>query len=396
VAGKKINSNLIVGKLKGKGGTAVKVGIKRKGVKELIDINIVRGKVEIKSVDASFMITPQIGYVKLLRFSLTTHQELKDAIKALKAKGMKSLILDLQSNGGGYLDQAILIANEFLPKGKMIVYTEGRGKRLTEQYADGTGEFIGDDITILINEVSASASEIVSGALQDNDIGTIVGRRSFGKGLVQQQIDLSDGSLLLLTIARYHTPTGRCIQRPYDKGEEEYYGDIENRYLHGEMVTKDSIKQNHSLRYTTPKGKVVYGGGGIMPDVFVPADTSRYSQFEIKALSGIYRIRYVSEYVDKNRRTLERISTKAEFDRYFDKNKDLIYNGYKRYFFQNEKERGAASEWTKIEKDLKILFKASIGDATKLKTNAFYIYMSDYDEIIKQGLAVTKEKLRKR
>ncbi|MEG2759558.1 MAG: S41 family peptidase, partial [Rikenellaceae bacterium] len=281
VAGKKINSNLIVGKLKGKGGTAVKVGIKRKGVKELIDINIVRGKVEIKSVDASFMITPQIGYVKLLRFSLTTHQELKDAIKALKAKGMKSLILDLQSNGGGYLDQAILIANEFLPKGKMIVYTEGRGKRLTEQYADGTGEFIGDDITILINEVSASASEIVSGALQDNDIGTIVGRRSFGKGLVQQQIDLSDGSLLLLTIARYHTPTGRCIQRPYDKGEEEYYGDIENRYLHGEMVTKDSIKQNHSLRYTTPKGKVVYGGGGIMPDIFVPADTSRYSQFEI-------------------------------------------------------------------------------------------------------------------
>lgn len=396
VAGKKINSNAIVSKLKGKGGTTVKVGIKRKGVKDLLDIHIVRGKVEVKSLDASFMMTPEIGYVKLLRFSANTHQELKSAIKELKKKGMKSLILDLQGNGGGYLDQAILIANEFLPKGKMIVYTVGRGKTLTQQYSDGNGEFIGDNVTVLIDETSASASEIVSGALQDNDIGTIVGRRSFGKGLVQQQIDLNDGSMLLLTIARYHTPTGRCIQRPYDKGEEEYYGEIVNRYLHGEMVSKDSIKLNDSLRYVTPKGKIVYGGGGIMPDVFVSADTSRYaSQFERKALSSIYRIKYISEYIDNNRRILEKIASKPELDRYFDKNIENIYNGYKLYFVRNEKERGTTAQWAKLEKDLKMLFKASIGDATQLKTNAFYIYMADYDAIIKSGVQVTKEKMRK-
>lgn len=397
VAGKKIDSNKIISKLKGKSGTTVKVGIKRKGVKDLIDIKIVRGKVEVKSLDASFMIAPQIGYVKLLRFSANTHQELKSAIKELKKQGMKNLILDLQGNGGGYLDQAILIANEFLPKGRMIVYTEGRGKRLNEQYSDGSGEFIGDNVTVLIDETSASASEIVAGALQDNDIGTIVGRRSFGKGLVQQQMDLPDGSMLLLTIARYYTPTGRCIQRPYDKGEEEYYSEIVNRYLHGEMVSKDSIKLNDSLRYVTPKGKVVYGGGGIMPDVFVPADTSRYaSQFERKALSSIYRIKYISEYIDNNRRILEKITSKPELDRYFDKNIEAIYNGYKLYFVRNEKERGTAAQWAKLEKDLKMLFKASIGDATQLKTNAFYIYMSDYDAIIKSGVQVTKEKMRKR
>lgn len=396
VAGKKINSNAIVSKLKGKGGTTVKVGIKRRGVKDLIDIKIVRGKVEVKSLDASFMMTSDIGYVKLLRFSANTHQELKSAIKELKRKGMKSLILDLQGNGGGYLDQAILIANEFLPKGKMIVYTEGRTKRLSEQYSDGSGEFVGDNVTVLIDETSASASEIVAGALQDNDIGTIVGRRSFGKGLVQQQIDLNDGSMLLLTIARYHTPTGRCIQRPYDKGEAEYYGEIVNRYLHGEMMSKDSIKLNDSLRYVTPKGKIVYGGGGIMPDVFVPADTSRYSsQFERKALSSIYRIKYISEYIDNNRRLLEKIASKSELDRYFDKNIDNIYNGYKLYFVQNEKEKGTAAQWAKLEKDLKMLFKASIGDATQLKTNAFYIYMADYDAIIKNGVQVAKEKMRK-
>lgn len=396
VAGRKINSNAIVSKLKGKGGTTVKVGIKRRGVKDLIDIKIVRGKVEVKSLDASFMITSDIGYVKLLRFSANTHQELKSAIKELKKKGMKSLILDLQGNGGGYLDQAILIANEFLPKGKMIVYTEGRSKRLSEQYSDGSGEFVGDNVTVLIDETSASASEIVAGALQDNDIGTIVGRRSFGKGLVQQQIDLKDGSMLLLTIARYHTPTGRCIQRPYDKGEAEYYGEIVNRYLHGEMMSKDSIKLNDSLRYVTPKGKIVYGGGGIMPDVFVPADTSRYaSQFERKALSSIYRIKYISEYIDNNRRLLEKITSKSELDRYFDKNIDNIYNGYKLYFVQNEKEKGTAAQWAKLEKDLKMLFKASIGDATQLKTNAFYIYMADYDAIIKNGVQVAKEKMRK-
>lgn len=396
VAGKKINSNAIVSKLKGKGGTTVKVGIKRKGVKDLLDIKIVRGKVEVKSLDASFMMTPEIGYVKLLRFSANTHQELKSAIKELKKKGMKSLILDLQGNGGGYLDQAILIANEFLPKGKMIVYTVRRGKTLNEQYSDGNGEFVGDNVTVLIDETSASASEIVAGALQDNDIGTIVGRRSFGKGLVQQQIDLKDGSMLLLTIARYHTPTGRCIQRPYDKGEEEYYGEIVNRYLHGEMVNKDSIKLNDSLRYVTPKGKIVYGGGGIMPDVFVPADTSRYaSQFERKALSSIYRIKYISEYIDNNRRMLEKIASKPELDRYFDKNIDNIYNGYKLYFVRNEKEQGTTAQWAKLEQDLKMLFKASIGDATQLKTNAFYIYMADYDAIIKNGVRVAKEKMRK-
>ncbi|MBE9487618.1 MAG: S41 family peptidase [Bacteroidetes bacterium] len=393
VAGRKINSKNIVKKLKGKGGTQVKVGVKRFGVDSLIDISITRGKVLIKSIDASFMIRPKVGYVKLLRFSRDTHAELVKAISSLKEKGMEHLILDLQNNGGGYLDQAILIANEFLPADKMIVYTEGRGERLSEQYSDGNGRFIDEDVTILINEASASASEIVSGALQDNDIGEIIGRRSFGKGLVQQQMDLRDGSILLLTIARYYTPTGRCIQRPYVGGDQEkYYKDYFARFEHGEMLSRDSIKQNDSLRYVTPKGKIVYGGGGIMPDIFVPMDTTSYSQFERKALTSLFRIRYASQYTDKHRRELEDISNKQDLDKYFDKNMSSIMRGYKKYFFKSEKDGGTAKEWKRIDEDLIKLFKATIGDATQLKTNAFYIYMADYDQIIMKAINVTENK----
>ena len=393
VAGQKINSNDIVKRLKGKKGTKVKLGIKRENVDSLLDIMVTRGKVEIKSLDAAFMISPKIGYIKLLRFARTSHKEMSDAIAKLKKEGMEYLILDLQNNGGGYLDQAILIANEFLPADRMIVYTEGRGVRYSEQRSDGKGSCIGDDVIVLINEGSASASEIVAGALQDNDTGTIVGRRSFGKGLVQQQMEMPDGSLLNLTIARYHTPTGRSIQRPYDNGEEEYNNDIMNRYLHGEFVSKDSIKLNDSLRYVTPGGKVVYGGGGIMPDIFVPADTTKYSQFEMRALASLNRIRYSNQYVDRNRRVLEKISTKEELDRYFDKNMDSIIDGYKKFYNQQETEKGYEQDWGLIDKDLRSLFKASIGDATQLKTNAFYIYMSDYDEILKKGIETAKEHL---
>ena len=270
IAGVKMDQDSIVKKLRGPNGSKVKVGIKRSEVKELIDFTITRDKIPIYSIDASYMINSKIGYIKVARFARNTYQEFMEATTKLHKKGMKEMILDLRGNSGGYLDQAVQMANEFLPAGKLIVYTQGKARPRQNQYSDEKSSCMNDKLIILIDEFSASASEILAGALQDNDKGTIVGRRSFGKGLVQEQIPLSDNSALRLTVARYYTPTGRSIQKHYTYGsEDEYYMDINNRYLHGEFEQVDSIKFADSLKYKTPGGKIVYGGGGIMTNTLI-------------------------------------------------------------------------------------------------------------------------------
>src|SRR5512133_2622460 len=273
VAGRNIPSDSIVNKLRGPRGTTVNVDISRRSVKDLLNFEILRDNIPLYSVDVAYMIKDNIGYLKLNKFAATTEQEFVAAVNKLRSQGLKKLILDLRENGGGFMNAAVFIADQFLKGNEMIVYTQGKA-RDKQEFLSNPGGLCNDlDIAVLIDEGSASASEILAGAIQDNDRGTIIGRRSFGKGLVQEQIPLFDGSAIRLTIARYYTPSGRSIQRPYNHNLEEYYGDISTRYLKGELENADSNKFNDSLKYTTSGGKTVYGGGGIIPDVFVPLDT---------------------------------------------------------------------------------------------------------------------------
>lgn len=285
VAGIGIKNEDVIGKLRGLRGTEVQVGIFRKGEKNLIDFIITRDKIPIYSVDAGMMMRPGVGYIKVSRFAATTYDEFSEKVVLLKKQGMQQLILDLRGNPGGYLNAAISMCDEFLPKGKLIVYTEGRKHARQESFATGKGDLQQMGIVVLIDEGSASASEIVAGAIQDNDRGTVIGRRSFGKGLVQEQAELPDGSAIRLTIARYYTPTGRSIQKPYNNSED-YFGDFYDRLEHGELYEADSMKVNEEDRFVTPGGKVVYGGGGIVPDVFVPLDTTDYSVFHNRLISN--------------------------------------------------------------------------------------------------------------
>ena len=274
ITGANANEKFIKGKLRGGKGTKVTVQIRRPGRKDLFDVTLTRGSVPIFSVSGVYMLDKETGYIKLDRFAETSYDEFMKATNKLLGEGMKKMVLDIRANGGGYLDAATSIADEFLPEGKLIVYTKGRVDGEEKIYATKKGQLEKTPLVILVDENSASASEILAGAIQDNDRGTIIGRRTFGKGLVQEEKRLSDGSAFRLTIARYYTPTGRCIQKPYDKGLEAYEADEQNRYNHGEFLNADSIHFPDSLKFKTPGGKTVYGGGGIMPDVFVPLDTS--------------------------------------------------------------------------------------------------------------------------
>jgi carboxyl-terminal processing protease len=318
VAGVSIHQDDIVKKLKGPRGTKVTIGIMRRSVPEILDFTITRDKIPLYSVDVSYLVNDSTGYIKISKFARTTFHEFIEALDKLKQDGMTQLILDLRSNGGGYMDAATNLANQFLEKETLIVYTEGRSQARENFYADGKGKFQDGKILILQDEWSASASEIVAGAIQDNDRGTIMGRRSFGKGLVQEPLMLSDGSLIRLTIARYYTPTGRCIQKPYNNGHADYVHDLESRFLNGEFEKKDSIHFNDSLKYTTPGGKIVYGGGGIMPDIFIPMDTTGVSLYfrELRAKGLIYR--YAFEYTDKNRSALEVYKNPEELRSYLE------------------------------------------------------------------------------
>mgnify|MGYP002517388187 CR=1 FL=1 len=271
IAGQKMPQRDVMKRLRGPRGTQVELSLKRQGIDEPVLVTVTRDAIPLNSVEATVMMTESVGFIRLSQFARTSHREIKSAIDTLRKQGMKSLILDLRGNSGGFLDQAILIANEFLERGKLIVYTEDRDKKQIRQHSDGRGGATDLEIAVLIDESSASSSEILAGALQDNDRGTIIGRRSFGKGLVQSQIPFNDGSAIRLTVARYYTPSGRSIQRPYTNGDDmAYHMDLIDRYNRNEFFSADSIRFADSLKFTTPKGKIVYGGGGIMPDITTP------------------------------------------------------------------------------------------------------------------------------
>lgn len=315
--GSKITNEVAMHTLKGPKGTQVRIKVKRIGEKRLLPFTIIRGDIPQNTIDAAYMIDKNYGYIEVSKFGRTTHAELLNALAQLNHQQMKGLIIDLRGNLGGYMESAIQMANEFLPAGKLIVFAKGRKYPRTDEYANGSGSCQKLPLIVLIDEGSASASEIFSGAIQDNDRGLIVGRRSFGKGLVQQPINFSDGSSIHLTIARYYTPSGRCIQRPYQKGNDEKYEmDLLTRYQHGEFFSRDSIKQNKSLRYHTNLGRIVYGGGGIMPDIFVPEDTTGVTSYLTQVINRGLMLQYTFQYTDNNRRKLRKYNTSTDLYNY--------------------------------------------------------------------------------
>lgn len=328
IAGVKMSTEDIMSRLKGPKGTKVSLTILRRGVKDTLVFEVKRDKIPIYSLDAAYMIRPTIGYIRINRFGATTMEEFVKAMENLKQQGMKDLVLDLQGNGGGYLNAAIDLANEFLEQKKMIVYTEGRAARKSEFFAKGNGQMREGRLVVLVDEYSASASEIVTGAIQDWDRGVVIGRRTFGKGLVQRPIDLPDGSMIRLTISRYYTPVGRCIQKPYEKSKqdgaesvsmrEKYNKDLIDRYNRGELMHADSIHFPDSLKYMTKRlGRVVYGGGGIMPDIFVPIDTTGYSDYYRDLVAKGIVIKATTRYIEKHRKDLQRKYKK--FETFYDK-----------------------------------------------------------------------------
>lgn len=315
--GKIVTNSEAMRRLKGEKGSKVKLGIYRPGEKEILHFTVVRGDIPVKSIDAAYMINDKFGYVKVNKFGETTYPELLVALAQLFQANCKGMIIDLRGNTGGYMAAAIQMVNEFLPNNKLIVYTEGRKSPRENYTSNGTGSSQTMPLIVLMDEGSASASEIFAGAIQDNDRGTIIGRRSFGKGLVQQPIEFSDGSAIRLTIARYYTPSGRCIQKPYEKGNDaEYEMDIITRYEHGEFFSADSIKQNIKEIYHTSLGRTVYGGGGIMPDIFVPQDTTGMTSYYRMAATRGLIIRYTLDYTDKNRNKLKEYDTPQKMEAY--------------------------------------------------------------------------------
>ena len=317
-SGKGINNERVLKTLRGPKGTQVTIGVKRKGTPEVLNFTVTRGDIPIHSVDAKFLITPEhakrkgekIGFVRVNRFGENTYDEFIAALATLKGQGATSYIVDLRENVGGFMDQAIKMANEFLSRGDMIVYAEGRSYPRYEARANGAGRFQREPLVVLIDDFSASASEIFAGAMQDNDRATIIGRRSFGKGLVQQQLPFSDGSAIRLTVARYYTPSGRCIQKPYTLGEQDDYEmDILNRYEHGEFFSADSVHYQDTTVYYTKHGRIVHGGGGIMPDIFVGRDTTLYTPYFNQVANRAYTYQFAYQYTDKHRKELSRYTT---------------------------------------------------------------------------------------
>ena len=318
--GDAVSNDAVMKKLRGEKGSTVKLGIKRNSSDEILDFEIVRGDIPVNSVDASFLIDNNIGFIKISKFGRTTYEEFVTALAKLSIMGAKSYIIDLRGNSGGYMDMAINMVNEFLPKDMLIVYTEGKSMPRSDVFSNGAGSFTDTPVVVLIDEWSASASEIFAGAIQDNDRGLIIGRRSFGKGLVQQQFPFADSSAIRLTIARYHTPSGRSIQKEYEMGKgEDYQMDLINRFEHGEFYSKDSIKQNDSLQYKTINGRTVYGGGGIMPDVFVPHDTTGITSYLNEVVNKGLIYQFAFNYSDKNREKLSEFKTYDEIQSYLNK-----------------------------------------------------------------------------
>lgn len=390
IAGRKIAQDSIVKLLRGRSGTKVTVGVQRNGERKLVPITITRGKIPIKSVDVAYMINAKTGYIKISKFSRSTAEEFRSASKKLLEQGMENMVLDLRDNSGGYLDQANEVANEFLPAGTLIVYTEGKARKRKEQMANNRGSLHDVALTVIIDEGSASASEVLSGAIQDNDRGMIVGRRSFGKGLVQEPIAFDDGSGVRLTVARYYTPSGRCIQRPYTGGkEEDYYMEFQRRYEHGELEVADSIKQNDSLRYITPGGRVVYGGGGITPDVFVPIDTTGVNRYYRSVTRKNLVYKFTLNFADKNREKLLGIKTFNELSSYL--NRQGLMGRFVGYAERN----GVSGSEAEIQVCRALLYaqiRAYIGRSTSLDDDGFYPFLEKIDNTLQTAIKTVEEK----
>lgn len=399
IAGVKMSRDSIMKKLRGPKDTQVKLGVVRRGVDHVLTFNITRDKIPVNTLDAAYMIAPKVGYIHLDRFGATTAAEMREKIKELQAAGMKDLILDLQLNGGGYLGAAISVAGEFLEKDDLIVYTEGRNTPISRFTAEGGGLFREGRLVVLVDEYSASASEIVSGAIQDHDRGVIVGRRTFGKGLVQRPIELPDGSMIRLTVSHYFTPSGRCIQKPYVKGHKaEYDDDMEQRYKHGELTCIDSIHLDSvQVHYTLKEHRKVYGGGGIMPDVFVPLDTAVYTPY----LRAVRRHNIITDlalhYVDYHRTELR--TTYPDFDRFISEYEvpAALIDSVAAQAKRKKVVPADSAEWQKSLPDLRFLLKSLIA-YNVWDRNEYYRILNSRSDIVKKALEIlaTDEGKKKR
>ncbi len=379
VAGVKMPQDSMIRLMKGPKGTKVKITVNRDGT--LIPFDIIRDKIPVNCVDAAFMIDNRTGYIKLSKFTRTTFKEFKEATEKLMSQGMKKLIFDLRDNTGGYFDQALLLSNEFLQIGAEIVYMEGLHRPRQDYDADGHGSLLDIDISVLINENTASSSEIFSGAIQDNDRGVIVGRRSFGKGLVQEPVNFTDGSGLRITVARFHTPSGRCIQKPYD-GDYDY--DIYDRYMHGEMTSADSMKVDTTAVFYTMKGRPVYGGGGIIPDIFVPIDTTRATDFYIQCNRKATLMRFAQTMFDKYRGALSEINDFDRLDTYLDQID--VAGQFISYAERVDGIKLKKGEWDESKDYMMPQLKALVGRFSKLGDEAFYRFYIPIDDTIQAAL----------
>ena len=395
IAGVKMKTNDIMKRLRGPKDTKVEVKVKRGNNPELITFRITRDDIPLYSVDAAYMLDGKTGYVKIARFAASTNEEFVKAVDSLKNVGMKQLIVDLCDNGGGYLNSAIEMSNELLNKDELIVYTEGRNSPRNEAKAIGNGKYRKGKVAVLVNQYSASASEIFSGAVQDWDRGVIVGRRTFGKGLVQRPLRFEDGSMIRLTVARYYTPSGRCIQKPYKKGDRlDYEMDIVNRYKGGELSSADSIHFADSLRVSTLRnGRTIYGGGGIMPDVFVPIDTTEYSDYYRDLVAKGVIVQYTLDYVDKHRADIKnRFATVADFDLGFviDETieKEVIAAGERDSVHFN------AEQYAKSKKLIKNIVKALIARDAYTDPAAYFVVMNHSNEMISKALDILNDDRR--
>jgi len=387
IAGQGIADEDIMGLLKGPRGTEVDIKVLRKGVDDLIPFTITRDKIPIYSVDVAYMVNDNTGFIKINRFSMTTYEEFIESIYKLKARGMEKLILDLRGNVGGVMDPSIKIADEFLPGGKLIVYTEGRARPREEYRSTENGSFLEGELVILIDEWSASASEIVAGAIQDNDRGVIIGRRSFGKGLVQEPVMFNDRSAMRLTVARYYTPTGRSIQKPYEDGYEEYIADLNERFMRGEHQSADSIHFENIQKFETPGGNIVYGGGGIMPDVFIPADTSGISMYFARVRNSGLIYRYALSYTEENRDKLKEFTDVEAMNSYLER--QSLLDKFIRFATDNgiQADRAGIKESGKI---IDIQIRAYIA-RNILDNNGFYPIWEELDTTLKKAIEYLEE-----
>lgn len=391
IAGVKMPREEIMKRLRGPKGTKVVLGIVRRDISDTLSFTVVRDRIPVTTIDAVYMIRPKVGYIRIGSFGATTYDEFMAGIEQLKKQGMKDLILDLQENGGGYLQAAVDIANEFLHKNDLIVYTDGRSVGRREYRAKGDGKILTGKVMVLINEFSASAAEIVTGAIQDQDRGQVVGRRSFGKGLVQRPIEFNDGSMMRLTIAHYYTPSGRCIQKPYKKGDKKDYDmELDQRFKHGELYSADSIHFADSLKYYTLRTKrVVYGGGGIMPDFFVPLDTTKYTKYHrLLAAKGLV-VNASLKYIDNNRKELKK--KYSSFDKFVESYEipqeviDGIYEEGKKQKVEPADDEEIAHTTASLKTQLKALVARDIWDMSQ-----YFQIINETNDVVRKAVELIK------